>query len=220
MGRIFQLDSPLIRFLTRAADLIILNVLFLIFSLPVFTLGASLTAMYRVCLNFYEDKGSSVARMFWEAFRENFKKATLVFLILLPPTALAVYETAVALSGALGTPWLLAVFVLPLILVVFVQSYVYPLSAQFENSIWRTIKNALLLSVGNLPRSILIGALNLLPFVLFLLLPVQFLQSSIVWIFAGFSLTAYLNTWFFRRIFKKVIQLTAAANGDSEEASE
>lgn len=50
MGRFFDLDSPLMSALNKLADLIILNILVIICSLPVFTIGASMTALHYVVL--------------------------------------------------------------------------------------------------------------------------------------------------------------------------
>jgi len=46
MNDFFDLDAPLFRFLTRVADMVILSLLWLIGSLPLFTLGISSTALY------------------------------------------------------------------------------------------------------------------------------------------------------------------------------
>ena len=84
----FQYDSPLFTFLSRVADLMILNLLFLVFCIPVVTIGASATAMYTVLFRMADDSCSGTIAAFWNAFRANFKKSTLIFLILLLPVLL------------------------------------------------------------------------------------------------------------------------------------
>ena len=81
--KLFNYDSPFWSFMSRLADLIILNLLWIVFCIPVVTIGASTTAMYRVTLNMVRGEGSGVVRMFWDAFRLNLKQAVLIFLILL-----------------------------------------------------------------------------------------------------------------------------------------
>ena len=83
--KLFNYDSPFWSFMSRLADLIILNLLWIVFCIPVVTIGASTTAMYRVTLNMVRGEGSGVVRMFWDAFRLNLKQAVLIFLILLIP---------------------------------------------------------------------------------------------------------------------------------------
>jgi hypothetical protein len=58
MNDFFDLDAPLFRFLTRVADMVILSLLWLIGSLPLFTLGISSTALYyAVNKSLIEDRG-------------------------------------------------------------------------------------------------------------------------------------------------------------------
>ena len=71
------------RYLNRFADLMILNLLFLLTSIPIFTIGASLTALYSVCFHLGTDREGSTFRDYFAAFKENFRQATALFLLLL-----------------------------------------------------------------------------------------------------------------------------------------
>lgn len=127
--KLFNYDSPFWSFMSRLADLIILNLLWIVFCIPVVTIGASTTAMYRVTLNMVRGEGSGVVRMFWDAFRLNLKQAVLIFLILLIPVLLVVYEFWMYLSGAVGqSMWLGLVFCCPSLILALVLAYVYPCS--------------------------------------------------------------------------------------------
>ena len=150
--RLFNPDSPLMQFLTRLADLVILNILWILFSLPIFTLGASTTALYRSVLTLIDGGGSSTVLLFWNAFRSNFKQSTLLFLVLFVPFALILMDLWLLLFSTLELPALMhGICLLPAILFFIALNYVYPLAAQFENTIGRTLKNALLLAIANLP---------------------------------------------------------------------
>ena len=123
--KLFNYDSPFWSFMSRLADLIILNLLWIVFCIPVVTIGASTTAMYRVTLNMVRGEGSGVVRMFWDAFRLNLKQAVLIFLILLIPVLLVVYEFWMYLSGAVGqSMWLGLVFCCPSLILALVLAYV------------------------------------------------------------------------------------------------
>ena len=61
----------------------LLNILFLVCSLPIFTIGASFTAMYYVTLKLAENEEGYIARGFLKSFKQNFKQATIIWLILL-----------------------------------------------------------------------------------------------------------------------------------------
>ena len=160
--KFFNYDSPFWSFMSRIADLVIVNILWLVFCIPVFTIGASTAAMYRVTLNLVRGEGSGVVRSFWASFKLNFKQGVLLFLILLIPTLLVIVEVEIYLSGAVAqSVWMGVIFCFPALLVSLVGAYIYPLLAQFDNTIKNTLKNAILLSIGNLPYSLVMAALNL-----------------------------------------------------------
>ena len=88
MNDFFDLDAPLFRFLTRVADMVILSLLWLIGSLPLFTLGISSTALYyAVNKSLIEDRGT-VSEEFFRACRRSFRQATLSFLALAVPESI------------------------------------------------------------------------------------------------------------------------------------
>lgn len=206
--KLFDPESRVMTFFGQLADLVILNILWLVFCLPIFTIGASTTAMYRVTLNMVRQEGGGVVKTFWAAFRLNFKQGVLIFLITLLPIVLVSYELWLFLSGAMGQSiWTGVVFSLPAILVTLVLSYVYPLLAQFDNSIKNTLKNACLLALSQLPVSLLMGALNLSALLVFFFATSFFLKTSIFWLAIGGSLVALINSYLLRRVFKKVFHL-------------
>ena len=83
MNRIFDMDNPLWRFLGKLADLMILNILFLLCSIPIFTIGASLTGVYYVCLKIKEQEEGYIVRNFFKSFKQNFVQSTIIWLIML-----------------------------------------------------------------------------------------------------------------------------------------
>lgn len=206
--KFFNYDSPFWSFMSRIADLVILNLLWLLFCLPVFTIGVSTAAMYRVTLNQVRGEGGGVVRSFWAAFKLNFKQGVLLFLILLLPTLLVIYELWLYLSGAVSQSlWMGVIFCFPALLVALIGAYIYPLLAQFDNTIKNTIKNACLLAIGNLPYSLVMAALNLSAPALFVFAPTFFLKTSIFWVLIGSALIAMLNSYLLRKIFKKYFDL-------------
>lgn len=74
MKKILNPDAPLMRFLSQAADLVILNLVWLACCLPVVTAGASTAALYRITLNMIRGTGRCGPGAFWAAFRENFRR--------------------------------------------------------------------------------------------------------------------------------------------------
>ena len=75
----FKLDSPLMNFLGRVCDIMILNVLLIVFSIPIFTAGAAITAAYSVSYKMVKNEESYIIKGFWKAFKENFKQSTVIW---------------------------------------------------------------------------------------------------------------------------------------------
>ena len=71
MGGFFSLDSKFMQAMSRVADLIILNVIYLVTCLPVVTIGAAGTAMYTVCFRLGTDREGSLVKGYFRAFRDE-----------------------------------------------------------------------------------------------------------------------------------------------------
>lgn len=212
-------DSPIMSFLARVADLVILNVLWLLCCLPVVTAGASTTAMYHVVRHLQEESISSVTRDFFRSFKSDFRQATPVYLLLLIPTAAVVMNAWIlsAQSSDVVPVYVRAIWMVSALMLTFVVSFVYPVMAYFDDTVWKTLRTAAVLAVAKLPRTVLISAINLLPIImLFVSLPF-FLRSSIFWILIGGSLSAYLNMLILRPVFKKIIDERPGADAPDSE---
>lgn len=206
--KLFNPDSRIMIFLSRVADLVILNILWLVCCVPVVTIGASTTAMYHVIRHWQKDSVSSVVRDFFQSFKEDFKQATPVYLILLIPTAAVVMNAMMIFNpenSAAVPSYLLVIWFISALILLFISSFVYPVMAFFADSIFKTLRNAMVLALANLPRTILISILNLLPVILLFVNLSFFLQSSIFWLMIGGALVAYLNMSILKPVFKKLV---------------
>ena len=107
MNRIFGIDSPLMKALMKIGDLLCLSILWLAFSLPIVTIGASSAALYAAVHHCLRRQEAGLWKNFWNAFRENFVRSTLAWLIELAVLALFALDAAVFRSirisgGAMG----------------------------------------------------------------------------------------------------------------------
>ena len=78
MGRFFNMDSPVMNFLGRVADLVWLNILYIICCLPIFTIGAATSALYYVTMKMVADEEGYITKSFFKSFKDNFKQATII----------------------------------------------------------------------------------------------------------------------------------------------
>ena len=100
MRKIFDMDNPLMRGLSAAADLIVLNALALLCSLPLVTLGASWAALSEASLRLVRGEESYVARDYFRAFRARWKKGVPLGLLFLLAAALLYFDYLAALEYA------------------------------------------------------------------------------------------------------------------------
>lgn len=207
MKGLFNPDSPLMRFMSRVADMMLLNALWLIFCIPVITIGASTAAKFHVTLKLAEGEEEGILKTFWRGFRSNFGQATKVFLLLLIPLALVIADGSLLIVGLFGNSVVNNVILaLPIVVFSMIWTYVFPLVAKFENPAGVTVKNALLLAIANLPKTILMTALNLLPIVWMVLEPVLFAKCAVIFLLGGFAWISYGNSLLLRKIFAALIE--------------
>ncbi len=191
----FDLGNPVFKFLSTMLDLCILNVLFVISCLPIFTIGTALTSIHYVMITGWDTQNMRLFAMYFKSFKQNFKQSTVVWLIMLLVgvflgfTGWMVYQQSKVDDGVIFMLFVI-IYVIFCIIYLCVMTYVWPLIAKFENNTKTTVKNALILALSHLPSTLIVWfmfaiaayfiAINLLvrAFALFLLLGVLFYFQS------------------------------------------
>ena len=203
MGKIFNIDGPLVSFLGKVADLVWLNIIFIVFSLPIVTIGASTTAMYYVAMKMAKNEEGYIFRDFFKAFKSNFKQSSIIWLISATiGVVLLVNFRILASWDSVVSKVLICIICVIAIMLIFMSLYVYPLLARFENTVSVTMTNALLISLAQFPKTLLMIAFSVVPTAL-----VIFSAAWIPLIVLGaFSIVAYTNSSFMVTIFKKFEQ--------------
>lgn len=199
---IFRMNSPFMIFMSKLADIVALGVITLVCCLPVVTVGAAYTALYYTMLKMVRRKEGSVYKFYFKAFKENFWKSTGLWLIMAAILLVLFIDFSLLYNLELaneGVAWITTIIVA--VIVVMVSSYVFPLNAQFDNTVGGTIKNSFILSIMNLPRSILILLVKFSPVLVLMFNPTTLYILGIFCI-AGLP---YLETELFVKIFDKYI---------------
>lgn len=208
MDKIFNEDSPFIKVLSTIADLLWLNILTLLGCLPIFTIGASLTAMHYVLLKIVRGEEGYITKGYFKSFSENFKQATGIWLIFLLILAVMggdiflVFYTNLEFPSIFGVDFPTVIgIVLSILGVLFlmVWLYVFPILSHFENSVKNTIKNAFMFSIVSFPQTVLMILIYVIIFFVFYyisyLIPLALLL--------GISGPAYLCAFLYSGTFKK-----------------
>jgi len=206
MSRIFNLNSPLMLFLARITDLMILSALWLLCCLPIVTIGPATSAMCYVALKMARDEESGITRAFFHAFKVNFKQGLVLSLIFLG-LGLILYVDFAYTAILSGLPKMLMriVFFFFGICYLMIFSYVFPMQAQFDNSLKNTFVNSFLLSIQNLPRTVLIIIFNAAPILIFIFLPSFILQFLPLWLFLAPATISWMCAKHFKQIFDPLI---------------
>ena len=217
MNKFFDNEGPLMLFLSKVADLVWLNVLTFLCCIPIITAGASLTAMYTVTIKMVNKEEGYISRNFFQAFKKNFKQATIIWGGILLLAILFYGDYRIVNYSGIVFPKALPVALTAVMLLLYCTFlYLFPVLARYDNSIKNTIKNSFLLSISNLPKTIVMIAINLaLPVAVYFsqaLFPILFLL--------GLTLPAYLSSLLFVGIFKKIelgLESDLESNGEEED---
>lgn len=161
-GEGINYDNILVRFLNRIADAMVLSLITLICSIPIVTIGASLTAAYYTAMHGIKNGDGYVVRKFMKSFKQNLKQSTglwLVFMVLFIVFGVdAWYWQQMYKNDAGGfmVKPLLVLSVVLLALTVMTFIFAFPLQAKFENSIKMQLKNAFILAIRYVPTTLII----------------------------------------------------------------
>ncbi len=195
---IFNPDSKFSQIMSRVFDLMIMNLIFIFTSIPIFTIGVNYTALYYVTLKMVKNEESYVFKSYWKSWRQNFKQATGIWLIFLFIGVFLVMDIFLVNQMTGPSTYLRYVFFVILFIWGMVLTYVFPVLSRFDNTVKQTIKNSLLMSIRHLPWTIVMLVINLLPLILLIFAPTTVASLvSFVMIFLGIAVVAYANSWFF-----------------------
>ena len=204
---LFDVNGSFMYALQKFANIFVCNVMFCLLSIPLFTVGASLSALF-VCMQaiWEDDEDDMIAKQFWNAFKLNFKQGTAIWLICLFIFAfLGIYYMIISsMTGIAGRTYRISFFVMCVVFLLGFQ-YLVPLQARYKNSVRNTFKNAWLLGIAALPwtlLSILLAAAAV--YISFFMNPNGVNLAVFLWGMVGFGLVAYLNSMFFRKAFQMI----------------
>ena len=197
----FTPDSKFMHFCSRLVELTCINLLWMLCCLPVFTIGASTTAMITAL---YAQKAEEPcgSKVFFGAFRKSFRQATVLWLLMLLFGAMLVMDYVIVAS--LEFPGRMAVIVLLFFLafaLLLFGGMIFPLLSQFPGGLKEMTINTILLCLANLPKMLLVTAMNLLPLLLAVVLPQVFVLAGFVFLVCGFSLMALYDITVMEKIF-------------------
>lgn len=217
MNNLFSLDSPLGRKLTLMSNLVLLNLLWIICSLPIITMGAATSAMYHVIFLYITNQDDCVVKPFFKALAGSLKQATPIWVLHLLVGCMLVAEAFyLGLESSDALKILFAVIVLFFIAV---GSYLYPLIGRYETTGRKALWNSLVLALKHPCASFLLSGIPAVIGMVMFLYPALAWKTAVFWTLIGFALVAYLMGYILLRVFSKydrsdTPQTADAASGD------
>lgn len=214
--KFFQLDSPLMNFLNKVADLMWLNILTMVCCIPIVTAGASFTALHYMALKIVRNEECYITRGYFKSFKENFKQATVIWLILLLVALVLAGDFYIISKAGIEFHIVIKVIIMAAaVLVLFTAVFVFPVLAKFDNTIKRTLKNAFVMSILQFPKTILMIVLYAVPAVVALL---SYRAWPVVFLFC-FSVPALIAAMLYNKFFQKLEDQILAEASEGEGTS-
>lgn len=185
----------------KLGDIAIVNVLFLICSLPILTMGASTAAMYRTFRRMQEGEGGSAFREFFLAFGQALRKSFPAWLFQILTGAVLVFDLMFVVKAGGTVFWHAVGMALGCLLLLWamVSCYLLPAAVYEGRTLGAALAGSLFLATGNFPWTIAMALLRGIPAACLVLGSYFIGLATPIYLTVGFGATAYLNTCILRK---------------------
>ena len=213
--KFFSYESKFSQLLLKLCYACYLNLLWFVCSIPIFTIGASTTALYYASLKLVRGEENHIGRQFFHSFKENFKQATVLWLILLGiglflgADGYIVYHLRASSTGTVAVLWtlIMALLIAAGVVYVIVLTQIFPLLASFSNTNLAMLKNSFLIGTHYLFATIMVFAVH---FAMFFAVVALFTPLIVF----GEGLCALISAWMLNHV---LISVTGAPEDKEEE---
>lgn len=205
---IFSSDGWFARIFGTIGDIIVVNILFIICSIPIFTMGASMSAMYYTLLKKQRTgETGGIIKLFFRGFKDNFKKSTIAWLLfLLIAFVFSLDFNLFGKGGPQENKLMYYTSVIFFILICFIAIYLFPVISAFENTLKNLILQSIYMAAKNFIFTIIIMILYTLPVYFLLASPQVFMVGIFILIVCGFGLIAYVSSFMFIKAFSPYLE--------------
>lgn len=216
--KFFSYESKFSQLLLKLCYACYLNLLWFVCSIPIFTIGASTTALYYASLKLVRGEENHIGRQFFHSFKENFKQATVLWLILLGiglflgADGYIVYHLRASSTGTVAVLWtlIMALLIAAGVVYVIVLTQIFPLLASFSNTNLAMLKNSFLIGTHYLFATIMVFAVH---FAMFFAVVALFTPLIVF----GEGLCALISAWMLNHV---LISVAGAPEKEEEEQEE
>lgn len=184
-------------------QLIALNLLWIICSLPLLTAGASTTALFYCTLKLHKDGDIRVLHDFFKSFKQNFRQSTVIWVVMAAAGLFLYLEkgSLAAMPDAMSQIFTYVIWAAGICLIA-VALYIFPTVAAFENKTRVLVTNAFYFAGKKIHYVLAVAVITILPMMMTLVDAKLFPVYLLIWLMLGFSLTAYADSWFLWKLFR------------------
>lgn len=211
LNRIFDVDNAVFRTIDKIGKIFMLNLFWLVFSLPVVTMGAATSALIYSSMKLQTGEGYWYEN-FWKSFKENFKQATVIFLLY---AVLGIFLAADFMLGgqAEGSFGIVMQALAGIVFVPYFLSllYVFGVQCRFVNTVGNTIRYSFFMALKNIKYTIQMGIL----FIFFVWINTTVLLFNFLTLIFGFGLMGFFFASYYRKTFEKYLDQSYKLMGES-----
>lgn len=198
--KLFSVDGAFYQFMSKMFDVLKLSILWILCSLPIITVGASTVAAMYVALKMVDDEEGYIVKQFFKGFKDNWKKATLLWLINIV-AVYAIYLDFQFFEVIEGNPIIfLVIGIASIVLLISAMLYSYPLLARYENTLFHTIQNSIVITRKYMARTLIIVLIVFFEVVLFQL----HMTLMFIGLIFGPGFIIFTVAAFSKRIFQEI----------------
>ena len=203
-------DSEVMEFLSKVTDYIIINLLTLLLSIPIITIGAAHTAKFYTAMKIARGEEPSAVKSYFKSFRENFSQVTGAWMIILAVGLVLAFDWYNVIYGrGMSMPFIGKAALGVLTFVVWSVAYcMFPFEARYKVTLKELFKASMVMALLNFPRMVLIFIVTFLPY----LICAWYIQWGLaIWLLCTTVTLYYVSREFNKQL--ETIQSQANSNG-------
>ena len=207
MHSLFNPENPVIHFLEKVANLMLLNLVFVICCLPVITIGPAITALYYMAMKMVRDEETSIFKGFFHSFKQNFKQGILLGIVMLGLIGLLLFNWYYVRNVEGNWAFLQTVLILTcaamtsgLLLII---NYVFAVLARFYLTVKQVIVTSLVFAIRHWLCTLFMLIISAIPVFLYILPGYTYGYVLLFYFLMGFAAVAFVHSYFLVYAFDK-----------------
>lgn len=204
MKKLFNLDSGFTKFFGNLVNLFILNLMFMLTSIPIITIGPSLVAMHHVTSKLARGDDVYIIKTYLKSFKVNLKLSLTVWLLIILG-GLIIYSNVSFVNYLSGIPYIFLFMVLAVVIIIYLilLSSIFYYIARFNNNFKESIFNTIQISLVNLHYCVLLILITIGPWIIILSTPITMITGIYFFTFGGFAFLSFVKSYILKFVYIK-----------------